>query len=115
MVQLLTLSCSLRHHRTRLEELREKLFILWGNLEELKQQHAATADTDEYWAPPKTSSLPFQCCVKEYGVPCAHPLDPDAMALDGPGSGSRRPGCTAPDCFGWERRFAMFGTTIHES
>lgn len=111
MAQLLTHSYSLRRNRTRLEVLREKLFILWGNLEELKQQHAATADTDEYWAPLKTSSLPFQCCIKEYGVPCTHSLDPDAMALDGPG----RPGCTAPDCFGWERRFALFGTTIHES
>ncbi|KAF3385062.1 Protection of telomeres protein 1 [Penicillium rolfsii] len=113
-VHLLNLDpADLRHHRTRLEQLREKLFILWGNLEELKQQHAATTDTDEYWAPTKSSSLPFRCCIKEYGVPCTHPLDPDAMALDGPGGG--RPGCAVFDCFGWERRFALFGTTIHDS
>ncbi|OOQ84938.1 hypothetical protein PEBR_28340 [Penicillium brasilianum] len=109
-VHLLSLDpTNLRLHSTRLGELREKLFILWGDLEELKQQHATITGTEEYWAPAKTSSLPFMCCIKEYGVPCTHPLDPDDMALDEPGT----PGCTIPDCFGWERRFTMFGTTIH--
>lgn len=99
---------SLRLHPRRLSELREKLFILWGDLEE-KKRNAFLAN-NEAWTPIQHSSLPFQCCVREYGVRCAHPEDPDAMVLDG----YHGEPCSQPDCFGWERRFAMFGTTIHD-
>ncbi|KAJ5159703.1 uncharacterized protein N7482_006707 [Penicillium canariense] len=109
-VHLLSLDpTNLRLHPSRLGELREKLFILWGDLEELKQKHAADTGSTADWVPSKTSSLPFKCCIKEYGVPCTHPRNPDAMVVDGPD----RQVCVEPDCFGWERRFAMFGTTIH--
>ncbi|KAJ5980776.1 hypothetical protein N7481_008074 [Penicillium waksmanii] len=99
----------LRNNSSRLHELREKLFLLWGDLEERKQESAATAiGDDEPWQPVKSSSVPFECCIREYGVKCSH-KDPDAMAVDE----EDRDICTQSGCFGWERRFAMFGTTIH--
>jgi len=52
---------SLRRDPTALNNLRERLFILWGNLEELKSAGKLTPET-----PP--SSIPFECCIKEYGV-----------------------------------------------
>ncbi|CAP95093.1 Pc21g01960 [Penicillium rubens Wisconsin 54-1255] len=93
---------NLRSNPRRLEAIKEKLFLLWGNLEEEKSK--AMASGQQSWGPVK--SCPFECCIKEYGVRCTHGKDPDAMDIDG---GM----CTHPDCFGWERRFAMFGTTIH--
>ncbi|KAJ5690591.1 hypothetical protein N7462_004983 [Penicillium macrosclerotiorum] len=109
-VHLLSLDpADLRVHPRRLAELREKLFILWGDLEERKRDHDATQANRSIWVPPKPSSLPFICCIKEYGVRCSHSRDPDAMQVDG----AKEELCMLPDCFGWERRFAMFGTTIH--
>jgi hypothetical protein len=93
---------NLRSNPQRLEAIKEKLFLLWGNLEEEKTK--AMASGQQSWGPVK--SCPFECCIKEYGVQCTHGKDPNAMDVDG---GM----CTQPDCFGWERRFAMFGTTIH--
>lgn len=102
---------SLHRHSTRLDELEQKIFLLWGNLQEVKQQQAASAarDKSQGWSPPRHSSRPFECCVKEYGVRCSHPADSNAMLIDG----IEEQPCSQPDCFGWERRFAMFGTTIH--
>ncbi|OQE15215.1 hypothetical protein PENFLA_c033G07283 [Penicillium flavigenum] len=93
---------NLRSNPQRLEAIKEKLFLLWGNLEEEKTK--AMASGQQSWGPVK--SCPFECCIKEYGVQCTHGKDPNAMDVDG---GM----CTQPDCFGWERRFAIFGTTIH--
>ncbi|KAJ5431252.1 Telomere end binding protein [Penicillium cf. griseofulvum] len=81
---------------------KEKLFLLWGNLEEEKSK--AMASGQRSWGPVK--SCPFECCIKEYGVQCTHRNDPNVMDIDGEV-------CTHPGCFGWERRFALFGTTIH--
>lgn len=102
---------SLRRHASRLDELRERIWTLWGNLEEAKQEQIATANSgdDRGWEPPTHSSLPFECCIKEYGVRCPHPADTNAMLVDGL---DEHP-CSHPDCFGWERRFAMFGTRIY--
>ncbi|KAJ5295589.1 hypothetical protein PENANT_c001G08974 [Penicillium antarcticum] len=91
----------LRRKSRRLNLMREKLFHLWGNLEERKQA-IASGNSD----PEPLSSLPFKCLIKEYGVPCTHEKDPNAMEVDGED-------CSQPDCFGWERRFGIFGTTIH--
>lgn len=101
---------SLRRHRDTLEELKEKMWILWGSLQEEKEKPTTASDKRQDWIPPKNSSLPFECCIKEYGVRCSHPTDADAdaMVVD-----DYEPPCSQPDCFGWERRFAMFGTTIH--
>jgi len=49
--------------RTRpqlLAQLKEKLFILWGDLEERR----AAGDMDLA----SSSSSPFKCCIMEYGV-----------------------------------------------
>ncbi|KAJ5141922.1 Telomere end binding protein [Penicillium atrosanguineum] len=96
----------LRRSPGRLAELREKLFLLWGDLEEKKQAQAT--DKTSAWEPVKSSSVPFNCCIQEYGVECGHAPDLNAMAIDG----AEQP-CSQSDCFGWERRFSMFGTTIH--
>ncbi|CAG8925402.1 unnamed protein product [Penicillium salamii] len=96
-------AADLRAQRRRLDRVREKLFLLWGNLEEQKKN--ALAAGKQTWGP--VSSVPFECCIKEYGVPCAHMRDSNAMDIDGES-------CIQSDCFGWERRFAIFGTTIHE-
>lgn len=92
----------LRSDTERLAQIKEKLFILWGDLEEKKSN--ARASGDQSWG--KVSSRPFPCCIKEYGVRCTHRRDPDAMDID-------NEVCNHSGCFGWERRFALFGTTIH--
>jgi hypothetical protein len=81
--------------------MKERLFHLWGNLEERKKAIASGNPNPE-----PLSSLPFKCCIKEYGVECSHGKDLNAKRVDGED-------CNQPDCFGWERRFGIFGTTIH--
>ncbi|KAL1969704.1 hypothetical protein VTN77DRAFT_8257 [Rasamsonia byssochlamydoides] len=109
-VHLLRLDAvDLRKHPHRLHELREKLFILWGDLEERK--NASPDGRIDLENPP--SSKPFTCCVREYGVQCSCHVtrrhgqhDEDAMTDDEDG-GRHKSGC-----LGWERRFALHGTTI---
>ncbi|EAW14469.1 telomere-binding alpha subunit central domain protein [Aspergillus clavatus NRRL 1] len=93
---------NLRKDRSRLGQLREKLFHVWGDLEERKVE-AATKGTTLAQDPRPISSVPFACCIKEYGVKCSH---------DGPFQADNLLGCALETCFGWERRFAMFMTTI---
>ncbi|CZT18735.1 uncharacterized protein RCC_04579 [Ramularia collo-cygni] len=45
----------LQHNSALLRELREKLFLLWGNLEENGGE--------------ELSNLPFECVILEYGIP----------------------------------------------
>ncbi|KAF1815222.1 hypothetical protein P152DRAFT_249139 [Eremomyces bilateralis CBS 781.70] len=59
----------LRNNSTALAQLREKLFHLWGDLEEVKQK--ARQETSGGGAVERdvaATSRPFECCVKEYGV-----------------------------------------------
>ncbi|PKY05522.1 telomere-binding alpha subunit central domain protein [Aspergillus campestris IBT 28561] len=84
-------AADLRKSPQRLSELKERLFYVWGNLEERKSGIS----------PDRLSQRPFECCIQEYGVPCSHALPDD-----------RELGCSQGDCFGWERRFGIFGTTI---
>ncbi|KAF2216400.1 hypothetical protein CERZMDRAFT_93695 [Cercospora zeae-maydis SCOH1-5] len=56
----------LRHRHGLLHQLREKLFLLWGNLEEKAEGVAL-------------SNVPFQCCIEEYGIE----VDEPASALTG--------------------------------
>ncbi|KAJ5803228.1 uncharacterized protein N7503_005678 [Penicillium pulvis] len=99
----------LRQNPSNLNELREKLFLLWGNLEEKKREGAVNMVQGQAWTPPAgISGVPMQCCIKEYGVTCVHSRDPDAMQVDGEPCGVQE------GCFGWERRFSLYGTTIHE-
>ncbi|KAE8140605.1 hypothetical protein BDV38DRAFT_19987 [Aspergillus pseudotamarii] len=95
---------NLRNDPEQLAILRERLFILWGDLEERKKKTIEESGQ----GPPKldrTSSRPFVCCIQEYGVKCSHLSDADAMSDD-------TSGCSREDCFGWERRFGIFQTTI---
>ena len=57
-VHLLKLDASnLRRDTRTLTKLREKLFLLWGNLEDVK----AGTETE-------LSSIPFETCIYEYGI-----------------------------------------------
>ncbi|TDZ51647.1 hypothetical protein CTRI78_v007497 [Colletotrichum trifolii] len=119
-------ACNLRANRGELAKLREKLFILWGDLEEKKSNMTAANDKKRSRAeasksklserPPLDSSdaeaeastkqdvgdhavsnRPFTCCIEQYGVQVS---ERDAAKADA-GEGKR-----------WERVFALFGTKI---
>ena len=90
----------LREDATLLNQLREKLYILWGDLEEQKRQE----DTGERKAKrkkldsedeetQKPSNLPFSCCLQEYGA--------------------LREGGRADEVTDWERQFMISGVTIN--
>ncbi|KAI1801028.1 hypothetical protein F4811DRAFT_536113 [Daldinia bambusicola] len=112
----------LRANPDDLNNLREQLFKLWGNLEECKQQElqarqknqrrvAAQQPPDS--SPPRSpsshparnaiqgtsvvSNKPFTCCIRQYGIKVAEkdPLKANAS------KGKR-----------WERVFGLFGTKI---
>jgi hypothetical protein len=72
----------LRIDAALLAKVRQQLFVLWGNLEEKKEDEAV-------------SNLPFECCLMEYGIEMDDD-DPDKAK--------------AP--MGYSRQYAMFGTTI---
>ena len=72
----------LRSDPQQLVKLREKLYILWGNLEE---------KTDEE----QISNRPFECCLVEYGI---------EMEDDDP--------CKETNLRGYEKLYKMFGVTI---
>lgn len=89
----------LREDPTLLNQLREKLYILWGDLEEQKRQEDAgdrqakraklDGETEETKQP---SNLPFSCCLQEYGA--------------------LREGGRADEVTDWERQFMISGVTI---
>lgn len=90
----------LRENPALLNQLREKLSILWGDLEELKREEEGgqkakkrkldnTVDNSEAAAP---SNRPFNCCVQEYGV--------------------LRDGGSADEVADWDREYMMFGVVI---
>lgn len=80
----------LHQNPTLLNKLREKLYILWGDLEEKKkvegEQVAKRQKLDE------PSNRPFDCCLQEYGMLSS--------------------GGDVAEIGDWERRFMMFGVTI---
>lgn len=107
-----------------LEDLREKMFILWGNLEECKSRDEAAArkmrrsskslapvappvDSDKEdndpaadTTAPTSSQLtnkPFRCCIEQYGIKVEAETDEEADAGDG---------------YQWKRMFKLFGTQI---
>ena len=90
----------LRENATLLNQLREKLYILWGDLEEQKRQEdagerkakrAKLDGEDEETKQP--SNLPFSCCLQEYGA--------------------LREGGRADEVTDWERQFMISGVTIN--
>ncbi|KAH9904851.1 hypothetical protein F4778DRAFT_48393 [Xylariomycetidae sp. FL2044] len=116
--QLLDLdACDLRADQGTLSKLREQLFKLWGNLEELKaseqqalidKQKQIVARQPPQSSPPERnhtsdgdvgeiSNKPFRCCIRQYGVKVPE-RDPSRMDA---GQGRH-----------WVRMFAVFGTKI---
>lgn len=51
----------LRHNLEIQDQLRRKLWTLWGNVEELKVDGQSMGTT-------KPANHPFECCIAEYGV-----------------------------------------------
>ncbi|KAK2740131.1 hypothetical protein FQN57_006246 [Myotisia sp. PD_48] len=102
---------NLREDPKALADLRERLFILWGDLEECKRKSGETFDAGDVST---VSAKPFPCCIKEYGVRVST-NDKDNACLDH----EIRDDDTTPagtfqssEDFGWARKFRMFGTTI---
>ncbi|KAH9826648.1 ssDNA-binding domain of telomere protection protein [Teratosphaeria destructans] len=75
----------LRRHGALLARLREKLCVLWGDVEERVEKGEGEGEG--------VSNLPFECCVMEFGVPVGDGEEGDAG-------------------FGFRRVYRMFGTTI---
>ncbi|EXJ94558.1 hypothetical protein A1O1_02954 [Capronia coronata CBS 617.96] len=84
-------ACDLRsdENARELAKVKEKLFHLWGDLQEKKEETAMAGGSS--WKP---SARPFQCLIKEYGVP------------------TRTAGGRSRDSLSYERVFGLFGTTI---
>lgn len=78
---------NLREDKESLAKLKEKLFLLWGDLQERKEEEEEAKEEGDVERRLEPSGRPFECLVKEYGVQACQ---------DG----------------AWERVFAMFGTTI---
>ncbi|GME43997.1 Telomere end binding protein [Neofusicoccum parvum] len=85
----------LRKDRKTLAQLREKLFILWGNLEELKSTDQNPLDTA---VAKEHSSNMFDCCIKETGV---------KVDTKTPSEGPQAE-------FGYQRIYHLCGTTIND-
>lgn len=108
---------SLRKSPVALATLREKLFLLWGDLEERKARSATTLEPVDGNAASsrkaETSRMkPFQCCVKEYGVKkkrMRRVADGSGSEGGDEGGGERE---EDGDDWVWERRWRMFGCTI---
>ncbi|KAK5204062.1 hypothetical protein LTR47_008620 [Exophiala xenobiotica] len=85
-------ACNLRDnkHAQQLAALKEKLFILWGDLQEKKEEISSTAEASSV----KPSARPFECLIKEYGVPIRN-------------SDEQVKGTSE-----YDRVFRLFGTTI---
>ncbi|KAM0345195.1 hypothetical protein ACHAPU_006831 [Fusarium lateritium] len=104
---------NLRHDKKALVALRERLFQLWGNLEERKtaaqeaaRQGKPPADSDDegqqqsVTAKPgkmPLSNRPFSCCIQQYGIKVAE-RDPSRANA---GDGKR-----------WQRMYRLFGSMI---
>ncbi|WEW60259.1 hypothetical protein PRK78_005744 [Emydomyces testavorans] len=90
---------NLREHSDVLDKLREKLFILWGDLQERKTSNPESFNPNDSKS---INAKPFICCIKEYGVRVAAEAELGSHGTDEETS----------DSFGWERRFRMFDTGI---
>lgn len=100
MRETLTSISSLRANDQALATLREKLFLLWGDLEERRSTGKDIQDLNT----PR-----FECCLQEYGIRSQQrrkgPAEQSEGDADSEDSDIERE-------LGWERRWRMFGTTI---
>lgn len=106
----------LRKSPTALDTLREKLFLLWGDLEERKARNAtALKQVDGNSPSPRKVAAPrmkaFQCCLKEYGVKKRTQRITEENASEGEDESGDERGQGRNDWV-WERRWRMFGCTI---
>ncbi|KAK1984352.1 telomere-binding alpha subunit central domain-containing protein [Colletotrichum cereale] len=115
-------ACDLRTAPDELAQLRERMFILWGDLEEKKSKELAnkrkkqkanggkkvagdrppdSSDNEGPNGPSKEtetiSNRPFTCCIHQYGIQVKESNPDKANA----GEGKR-----------WKRMFGLFGTQI---
>lgn len=109
-------ACDLGNSKSEVAKLREKLFYLWGDLEEQKAKrlqrkakadrqartNAPPADSDDEEKGGPSSGIapanrPFSCCIKQYGVKMREADEAKADAGEG-----RR----------WQRMYGLFGTQI---
>jgi protection of telomeres protein 1 len=103
-------SSSLRVAPETLASLRERLFVLWGEVEERKsanrkamRKQAAgdkppdSSDDESPHAKTTIPNRPFSCCIRQYGIKVRENDPCQANAGDG-----KR----------WQRLFGMFGTKL---
>lgn len=111
---LMSLDASnLKRDRENLDALREKLFLLWGNLEEIKSRrpskitqnakkggpplHSDDESHKEEDKAEQVANRPFACCIRQYGVKITEPESGKADAGE-----SKR----------WQRMYGFFGARI---
>ena len=82
---------NLRQDPKALAKLKETLFHLWGDLQEQKEEITNPEDFENL----KPSGRPFECFIKEYGVPAQEEAAKDEK-----------------DVKEWERMFRLCMTTI---
>lgn len=92
-------ACDLRRHTGVLAKLREKLWILWGNLEEVIVGGDGLGEL---------SNLPFECCIAEYGVK----IDAEDDQCDVCEDGVERVAMTMRGGERWVRMYRLHGTVI---
>ncbi|KAK5085600.1 hypothetical protein LTR05_004887 [Lithohypha guttulata] len=85
-------ACDLRTNDKEFGQLKEKLFVLWGDLEEKKTEHQKSGLELEETAV-TISSTPFECMIREFGIQ-AH-SEYGSIVKDK-----------------WERTFGLFKTNI---
>lgn len=60
-------ACDLRKNPQSFHKLKEKLFVMWGDLQEKKAEHSKTGQ-DLREAEIAVSSKPFECMIQEFGI-----------------------------------------------
>lgn len=86
---------NLRRDKSLLAQLRERMYILWGNLAEKKD-----SDGENHEDQAVLSNRPFECCLAEYGEPVEDDSEFDSR------------GGPVKEHWGWKRCHRMFGVTI---
>ncbi len=104
----------LRKSPEALAGLREKLFLLWGDLEGRKSKEEAVLgerdgnrSLDKKKGDGRQEGVPFQCCLKQYGVRVRAGRN-ENDEIPGGSDGHK----DINDEWRWERRFRLYGCTI---